>query len=124
VDLPDVRRLAAIDLHGLAGRPWRQWLVGAEFVLAATGCLALGLWIAASATPVGTRVLGAWLAGVGVNYVVLTWQALSLWRPGVLASELSGVDLPVEARRYSVAQFWLVVPLLFVALTVARRRPA
>lgn len=124
VEMPDVRRMAALDLHGMAGRLWRRRLIGAEFVVATAGCLGLGLWLAVFATPAGTRVLGVWLAGVGVNYAALTVQAASLWGRGALAAELTGVDVPAELRRYSVAQFWLVVPLLFAALAVAQRRPA
>jgi hypothetical protein len=122
--MPDVRRMAALDLHGTTGRPWRRRLIGAEFVVGTAGCIGLGLWLAVSATGAGTRVFGAWLAGAGVNYAVLTWQAALLWRRGALASELAGIDVPAELRRYTAAQIWLIVPLLFAALAVARRRPA
>lgn len=124
MQLPDVRRLAALDMHGTAGRPARQRLVGAEFVFATGGCLGLGLWIAVASAPAGGRALGAWLAGVGVNYAVLTWQAASLWPRDALTAELAGVNLPTELRRYSVAQLWIVVPLLFAVLAVAQRRHA
>jgi hypothetical protein len=67
-------------------------------------------------------VLGVWLAGVGMNYVALRVQAASLWRRGALAAELSGVDIAAELRRYTAAQFWPVVPLLFAALSGAQRR--
>jgi hypothetical protein len=123
MEMPDVRRLAALDLHGMAGRPRRQRLIGAEFVVGAAGGLGLGLWIATSASTAGTRVFGAWLAGVGVNYAALTWHAASLWRRGALAAELAGVDIPAELRRSTAAQFWLIVPLLFAGLAATQRRP-
>lgn len=122
--MPDVRRMAALDLHGTTGRLWRRRLIGAEFVIGAAGGIGLGLWVAASASTSGARVFGAWLAGIGANYAVLTWQAASLWRRDALASELAGVDVPAELRRYTAAQFWLIVPLLFAALAVAQRPPA
>lgn len=117
-----MRRMAALDLHGMAGRPWRQRLVGAEFVVGAAGGLGLGLWLAVAATTAGTRVFGVWLAGIGVNYAALTVQAAALWRRGALAAELTGVEIPAELRRYTAAQFWLIVPLLFAALAAAQRR--
>jgi hypothetical protein len=120
--MPDVRRMAALDLHGMAGRRWRQRLVGAEFVIGAAGGLGLGLWIVAAAATNGTRVFGVWLAGIGANYAALTVQAASLWRRGALAAELTGVDIPAELRRYTSAQIWLIVPLLFAALAAAQRR--
>jgi hypothetical protein len=65
------------------------------------------------------------VAGIGVNYAVLTWHAVSLSRPGALDAELAGVDVPHELRRYSLLQFWVVVPLLLGVLAVgqSRRRP-
>jgi hypothetical protein len=122
MQLPDVRRLAALDMHGAAGRPVRQRLVGAEFVLATVGCLGLGLWLAVASAAESGQALGAWLTGVGVNYAVLTWQAATLWPRDALAAELADVNLPAELRRYSVAQLWIVVPVLFAALAVAQRR--
>ena len=124
MQLPDVRRLAALDMHGTAGRPARKRLVGAEFVLATCGCLGLGVWVAFASSAAGGQVLGAWLAGVGVNYAVLSWQAASLWPGDALAAELAGVNLPAELRRYSVSQLWIVVPVLFAALAIAQRRRA
>jgi hypothetical protein len=123
MQLPDVRRLAALDMHGVAGRVVRKRLIGAEFVFATVGCLGLGLWLAIAAAA-GGQALGAWLAGVGVNYAVLTWHAASLWPRDKLAAELAAVDVPAELRQYSVAQLWIVVPMLFAALAVAQRRSA
>jgi hypothetical protein len=41
--LVDVRRLAAIDMHGVAGTRRRRRLILAEFVIGAVGGLAIGL---------------------------------------------------------------------------------
>jgi hypothetical protein len=117
----DVRRLAAVDMHGVAGTPLRRRLIRAEFVLGAVGCLGLGVWAAVTAAAPGWKLFGAWLAGAGVNYAVLAWQALSLSRPGALEAELAGADIRRELRYYSSRQLWVAVPLLFAVL--AFRRP-
>ena len=44
----DVRRLAALDLHGVAGTRRRR-LIRAEFVVGAVGCTGLGVWVAVTA---------------------------------------------------------------------------
>jgi len=116
-----VRRLAALDMHGVAGTRRRRRLIRAEFVLGAVGCTGLGVWVAVTAAAPGWKLFGAWLAGVGVNYAVVAWLAASLSRPGALEAELAGADIPRELRRYSYLQFWVAVPLLFVVL--ALRRP-
>ena len=117
----DVRRLAALDMHGAAGTRLRRSIIRAEFVLGAVGGAGLGIWVAVAGTTVGSLVFGAWIAGVGVNYAALAWQAALLSRPGMLEAELAGVDLGRELRRYSVLQLWVVVPLLLAVL--AARRP-
>jgi hypothetical protein len=118
----DVRRLAALDMHGVAGTRRRRRLIRAEFVLGAIGCIGLGVWAAVTASAAGWKLFGAWLAGAGVNYAVLAWQAASLSRPGALEAELAGVDIPRELRYYGVRQFWVAVPLLFAALVLHRPR--
>jgi hypothetical protein len=122
MDLPDVRRLAALDLHGTAGRQWRRRIIGAEFVLGAVACLIVGIWLATTVSTVGPRVLGAWIAGVGINYLVLAWQAAGLWRRGALAAELGAADVREDLRRYSYLQFWIMVPVLFVVLALLQHR--
>jgi hypothetical protein len=117
----DVRRLAAVDMHGVAGTSRRRRLIRAEFVLGAAGCLSLGVWAAVTAPAPGWKLFGAWLAGAGVNYAVLTWQALSLSRPGALEAELAGADIRRDLRYYSSRQFWVAVPLLFAVLAFRQR---
>ena len=113
----DVRRLAALDMHGFAGSPLRRSVIRAEFVLGALVGVGLGIWVAVAATSVGWQLFGAWVVGMGVNYAALAWQAAVLSRPGALEAELADVDLARDLRRYSVLQFWIVVPLLLAVLT-------
>jgi hypothetical protein len=114
----NVRRLAALDLHGARGTSLRRRLVLAEFAMAVAGSLAIGGWILTAASGIGGRVVGAYVLGAGLNYVPLLAYAITLSRPGALAAELAGVDIGQELRRYSVLQAWLFVPLaLIVALT-------
>jgi hypothetical protein len=122
----DVRRLAALDMHGLAGTQLRRRVIVAEFVLGAVGCVVIGLLTAARAPDAGWRVLGVGLVGSGVNYLVLALHAISLLRAGALDAELASVDVASELRRYTYLQVWIVVPLLLVVLGVLqlRGRPA
>lgn len=120
----DVRRLAALDMHGLAGSRLRRRVILAEFILGAVGCLVLGLLTATFTTGLGWRLIGLWLAGIGVNYVALSLHALSLTRPGALDAELAGVDVGREVRRYTKLQAWIMVPLLLAVLAVRQFRPA
>jgi hypothetical protein len=117
----DVRRLAAVDMYGAAGTRRRRRLIRAEFVLGAVGGTGLGVWAAATAATAGWQLFGAWIAGVGVNYAALAWQAALLSRPGALEAELAGADLPRELRRYSYLQLWVVVPLLLAVLALRQR---
>jgi hypothetical protein len=115
-DVLDVRRLAALDMHGVAGTRLRRSIIRAEFVLGAVVGAGMGLWVVVAATSVGWQLFGAWVVGMGVNYAALAWQAALLSRPGALEAELAGVDLGRDLRRYSVLQFWIVVPLLLAVL--------
>lgn len=120
--IPDVRRLAAVDMHGLAGTRLRRRLILAEFTIGAVAALAVGLWVAVRAGSSGWRAFGTWAAGVGLNYVPLTLHAGSLSHKGALEAELAGVDVRRELRRYSYLQLWVLVPLLFPVLAL-RQRP-
>jgi len=121
----DVRLLAALDLHGVRGTPFRRRIILAEFIGSLCAGVGIGVWIASAGGSLGWRVFGAWVAGVGLNYLPLTLHALSLLRGDRLVRELAGVDVGGELRRYSALQFWLAVPLLFVALALVQlRRPA
>ena len=122
--LLDVRRLAAIDMHGVAGTRRRQRVILAEFVLGAVVGVIIGVWVAVSAGTAGWQAFGAWVAGIGVNYAALACHAVSLSRPGALDAELTGVDVRRELRRYSLLQFWVVVPLVLGILAIGQsRRP-
>jgi hypothetical protein len=114
----NVKRLAALDMHGTRGTVRRRRIILAEFSVGAVVMTALGLWLVAVASNPGGRVFGAWMAGVGLNYAALTACAMALSRPGALEAELAGVDTGSELRRYGIRQFWLLVPLLLVVLAV------
>jgi hypothetical protein len=120
----DVRRFAAIDMHGASGTARRRRIVLAEFIAALIAAVALGAWIVAAAPGLGTRIFGIWMIGAGLNYAPLAAFAISLSRPGALEAELAGVDASRELRRYSVLQLWLVVPLSLVVMAVRGRNPA
>ena len=86
----DVRRLAAVDMYGTAGTQWRRRVITGEFMAGAIGCFALGLWVAFTAEAFGWQLFGAWLTGVGVNYLALVLHAVALSRSGALDAELAG----------------------------------
>ena len=117
----DVRRLAALDMHGARGTRRRRRLILAEFVLGAVGGAALGIWALTWGGGVAV-VLGVWLLGLAVNYLPLAAHVLALWRPGRLEAELAGVDLRAELRHYTRAQLWVLVPFWVAGLALAQTR--
>ncbi len=117
----DVRRLAALDMHGSAGTTRRRRIILAEFVLGATLGSAIAIATLVTASSAFAVVLGAWVLGCSLNYVPLVAHVIRLWPPGALDAELAGVDLRAELRLYTVKQFWVAVPLLFVILAVIQR---
>lgn len=121
-----MRRLAAVDMHGLSGSWLRRRLILAEFVLGVVAGVGLGLWAAASASSMGWRVFGIAVVGIGLNYLPLALHAVALSPPGRLETELDGVDIPAELRHYTGAQFWILVPGLVAVLgarqAIAARR--
>jgi len=119
--LVDVRRLAAVDMYGTQGTERRRRIIIAEFVLAALGGIAVGLYLLLAAGGAAI-VIGVVAIGVGVNYVPLAAHAISLRAPATLRAELAGSDVRGELRRYSVSQFWVFVPFLFAVLALAQRR--
>jgi hypothetical protein len=121
----DVRRLAAVDMYGGSGRPWRRRVILVEFLAGAVLCPALGIVSLAWAGGAFGWLLGVWLIGIGLNYVPLALHALSLSRPGALEAEVAGLDVRRELRFYTRAQLWMFVPGLVavLALLQLRRRP-
>jgi hypothetical protein len=122
----DVRRLAAIDMYGSRGTRWRSIVIRAEFIAGAVVCPPLGLLVFFTvASTLGWRLFALWLTGVGVNYVPLAVHAVALGRKGALQAELEGADTGRELRYYSLAQFWVAVPLaliVFEAVRLVRKR--
>jgi hypothetical protein len=117
----DVRRLAALDMYGAGGTLRRRRLIRAEFVAGALGCIILGV-LAAVAGSTAYKLLGAWLIGVGINYVPLAAYSVILCAPGRLEAALSGVNIRAEQRYYMRAQILLAVPLLVALLAAQRSR--
>jgi hypothetical protein len=120
----DVKRFAALDMHGARGTARRRRVVLAEFIIGAAATVALGAWFVIGAPGLFYHVLGIWVIGAGLNYVPLAAYAISLSRPAALETELAGVDTGQELRRYSVRQLWLLVPLALIVMTVRGRKPA
>ncbi|MGN6635001.1 MAG: hypothetical protein ACTHJ6_05990 [Oryzihumus sp.] len=115
----DVRRLAAIDLWGLHGRPLRRRLITLEFALGIVLPMVLGSICLTARAPF-TRVVGAWLVGIALNYVPLAFHAFRLSRRGTLKAELEGVDTRDELRRYSRRQFVIVIPVALLVMSFLR----
>src|SRR5258708_27855237 len=111
-------------MYGSRGTVRRRRIIQAEFTAALAATVALGIWLAIEASGLGTRILGIWLMGAGVNYAPLAVYAILLSRPGALEAELADVDTGQELRRYSVLQLWILVPLSLIAMTAPRPEPA
>jgi len=120
-----VRRLAALDLHGVNGTHLRRAVIAVEFVGSFALGVGFGAYLAVARSSPGWRIFAACVAGIGLNYLSLALHALTLLRGDALARELAGVDVRPELRRYSLLQFWIAVPLLVavLALVQLRRRP-
>lgn len=109
-----MRRLAAVDMHGLKGGRFRSWVILAEFLFGAVAGPLLGLFMLVAADSVVWKLIGVVMIGIGLNYVPLARHALSLRTPEALAAELDGVDVRPEMRRYTALQLWVCVPLAVV----------
>jgi len=116
----DVRRLAAIDMHGVKGTLTRRRIILAEFGVGVVALVVVGMLIAWNASSWQWHLVGAWFIGVGLNYLPLTLHAIDLYHPGRLDAELAGVDVMPEIRRYGRLQFWIFVPLALVVMAVRR----
>ena len=120
-----VRRLAAIDMYGTKGKRLRRHLVLVEFVAVVLVCFFLSALLILKGDSVALIIIGIWIALLGANYVPLAIYAIDFSRGSRLLEELKAVDIRQELRYYSVAQFWVLVPLLFVLLafreSLARR---
>jgi hypothetical protein len=110
----NVRRLAAVDMHGSSGVTWRRWVIGA------LGIAALAILVL-PAGGIVRLVLGVWLLGIALNYLPLAVYAVVFIRPARLRAELTGVDLGGELRRYTKGQFWVFVPLRLLGLDISQR---
>ena len=112
----DVRRLAALDMYGRRGSKRRRRLILAEFVLAAIDVPLFGLAILRAAASAPEALFGAYMIGVGLNFVPFALHAVSLARAGRLGAELADVDVPAELRRYTAKQLFIGIPMLVLIL--------
>ena len=119
----DVRRLAALDMHGTRGTRRRRWVILGEFALGTVGSAALCVWALTWGGAVGV-IFGIWLLGLAANYLPLTVLVLALWRQPALDAELASVDLRAELRDYTRAQVWVLVPFWVAGLALAQARRA
>jgi hypothetical protein len=113
-----VRRLAAIDMYGTKGKLLRRRLVLVEFAVAVPVCLLLSALMILGGDSAALTIIGIWIALIGANYAALAIYAMGFSRGSRLLEELKAVDIRRELRYYSVAQFWVLVPLLFVVLAL------
>jgi hypothetical protein len=118
--LMDVRRLAALDMHGRRGSKRRRRLILAEFVLAAIDVSLLGMTILLRAASAPLALLGAYLVGVSLNYVPLALHAIFLSRADRLDAELADVDVKAELRHYTAKQLFIGIPVLVLILGTAQ----
>ncbi|MEU4530377.1 hypothetical protein AB0F49_19310 [Micromonospora ureilytica] len=118
--------MAAIDMYGSRGTTRRRRIILAEFLVGVVVMVTWGIWLLSSSSGLGTRAIGLWLTGAGLNYAPLSIYAIALMRRGALSAELAGTDTDRELRRYAVLQLWVFVPLSLVVFTIrdalARRR--
>lgn len=117
----DVRRLAAIDMHGVKGTSLRRRVIVAEFVLGAIGGIGIGLFLLLTADGAAGIVVGILAIGIGANYVPLALHTFALRNPADLRTELAAADIRDELRRYTKSQLWVFVPFLFVGLALTQR---
>src|ERR1051326_5751191 len=105
-------------MYGTRGTRRRRRIISSEFSAGAAGAVAFGIWLDGNSADLGSRLLGAWAVGTGLNYVALAAYAIRLSRPGALDAELAGVDTARELRRYSLLQVWAAVPLALAGFAV------
>ena len=114
----DVRRLAAVDMHGVSGTSFRRRVIIAEFLLGVIGGIGIGLFLLLTADGAAAIVVGVWAIGIGANYVPLALHILSLRKPADLRTELAEADIREELRGYTRSQLWVFLPFLFVGLAL------
>jgi hypothetical protein len=119
----DVRRLAAVDMHGSEGTQRRRRIIVAEFI----GGAIAGPLVGAAALATGPgwmmTIFGLWLMTACLNYISLAIHAVGFSRsPERLAAELEGVDIHAELRHYTAAQAWVFVPFALIVFDLLQRR--
>jgi len=109
LEVINVRRFTALDMHGTAGTHRRRRIIRAEFVI---GCPAMFL-LAVSVLIGGHLLFGTYILGIAANYLPLAVYSVALFRPGSLEAELTGVqDLRGQLKRAGAAQVLLLIPFV------------
>jgi len=86
--LVNVRRLAAVDLHGLGPK-----IIIPEFALGALGAPALGVLTLLRSGSTTMIAFGILLIGLGLNYLPLLIHAIDLTRRSAAGVEIAGGPL-------------------------------
>jgi hypothetical protein len=99
--LPNVRRLAALDMWGTSGSARRRRLIRAEFIIGVAGCTLPGVRTLLSGS--GWMIaLGVWPVAIGMNYVPLAISAQALSRPARWRRSWSAPTFRWSGRRPSM----------------------
>jgi hypothetical protein len=120
----DVRRLAAVDMHGLKGTRFRAWLIVTEFVLGAVAAPVVAVVLIVTAPTLGWSLFAVWTLLVCLNYVPLAVYAVGYLRSGAYYDELAGADVRAELKHYGLAQMWVFVPLSLIVFALRQRTAA
>ncbi|HLI95060.1 MAG TPA: hypothetical protein VKT72_03115 [Candidatus Baltobacteraceae bacterium] len=118
----DVRKLAAIDIYLLGEK-----VILSEYALGVVGLIGFGAWSLHNAIgrghSAGLLALGAYLIGIGTNYIPLLVHAIVIARAHnaarLLGDELA--DRTRAMRKYRTQSVMLLVP--FAAVIFAFQRP-
>ncbi len=114
----NIRKLAAVDMAWLGTR-----VITGEYALGVVLPFILGLLSLRSGLhyPLQSAwetVLGIWLITIAVNYISLLIYAVLIARAGTVKEE-GGPEI-ANAKRYSVQQLMILVPLLVVVVAIVQ----
>lgn len=114
----NVRRLAAVDLHGLGPK-----IIIPEFALGALGAPALGVLTLLRSGSTTMIAFGILLIGLGLNYLPLLIHAIDLTRRSAAGVEIAGEasDSGALYANYRKQSLWLLLPFVVAAADVSQR---
>jgi len=117
----NVRKLAALDLYFLGPK-----VILVEFGLGAVGLVALGLFSLRAGIPHerGATFIawGIYMLGVGINYLPLLLNAISITRRGSARKEIADElgDRRAAFRKYRRQSLFILIPLAVMVLAVVQ----